>query len=91
MYLAANQSSSTIVEGNQANQQQRASAIIIIIIFLRKHIDESLKNEYLTIEDPYVLWIALKKWFDNQKTVILSHASFEWINLLLQDYKFVAE
>ena len=38
----------TIVEENDASNQDRAKAMI----FLRHHLDEELKVEYLTVKDP---------------------------------------
>ena len=37
----------TIKEGNQASLQDRTKTLI----FLRHHLHESLKNEYLTVKD----------------------------------------
>ena len=51
----------------------------------------SLKNEYLTIKDPLVLWQSLKDRYDHQKTVILPKARYDWLYLRLQDFKSVGE
>ena len=67
--------------------QDRAKALI----FLRNHLDESLKNEYLTIKDPLVLWQCLKDRYDHQKTVILPKARYDWLHLRLQNFKHVSE
>ncbi|KAJ4752275.1 Zinc knuckle containing protein [Rhynchospora pubera] len=61
------------------------------MIFLRHHLHEDLKNEYLTVKKPLELWKSLKERFDHQKYVLLPKARYEWIHLRLQDYKFVAE
>ena len=53
----------TIKEGKQISLQDHAKALI----FLRHHLHEDLKIEYLTIKDPLTLWIELKKKFDHQK------------------------
>ncbi|XP_060202001.1 uncharacterized protein LOC132630452 [Lycium barbarum] len=47
----------TIKENNKASNQENAKAMI----FLRHHLDEDLKIEYLTIKDPLVLWKNLKE------------------------------
>ena len=60
-------------------------------IFLRHHLHEGLKAEYLTIKDPLVLWNNLKERYDHQKTVILPKARYDWMHLRLQDYKTVSE
>ncbi|KAJ8899845.1 hypothetical protein K2173_019548 [Erythroxylum novogranatense] len=54
IYLNAENLGNTIKEENQASEQDRAKAMI----FLRRHLHEELKTEYLTIKDP--LWIHLR-------------------------------
>ncbi|KAM2971372.1 hypothetical protein FF2_018196 [Malus domestica] len=44
----------TIKEENSASSQDRAKAMI----FIYRHLDEGLKSEYLTVEDPLALWKA---------------------------------
>ena len=51
IHLDAMNLGNTIIEGNSASLQDRAKAMI----FLCHHIHESLKAEYLTVKDPYVL------------------------------------
>ena len=41
---------------NTTSSQNRAKAMI----FLRHHLDEIMKIEYLTTKDPFVLWNSLK-------------------------------
>ncbi|XP_059658751.1 uncharacterized protein LOC132305085 [Cornus florida] len=77
----------TIKEKNDASLQDKAKAMI----FLRRHISEELKNEYLTERDPLCLWNNLKDSYDHQKTVILPKARADWLQLRLQDFKTVAE
>ncbi|KAH0699102.1 hypothetical protein KY284_013317 [Solanum tuberosum] len=57
----------TIQEKNQASNQNRAKAMI----FLRHHLDEGLKMEYLTVKDTLMLWTNLKDRYDHLKLVIL--------------------
>ena len=57
------------------------------MIFLRHHLDETLKHEYLTIEDPFVIWQNLKERYDHQRDIILPQTRYEWIHLRLQDFK----
>ncbi|XP_057776864.1 uncharacterized protein LOC130995551 [Salvia miltiorrhiza] len=73
----------TIKEGNKASDQDRAKALI----FLRHHLHDDLKTEYLTVKDPQELWMNLKDRFDHQKTVVLPKARYEWMHLRLQDFK----
>ncbi|KAK4711378.1 hypothetical protein R3W88_005891 [Solanum pinnatisectum] len=61
------------------------------MIFLRHHLDESLKVEYLTMKDPLELWIGLKGRYDHLKAMVLPRARYEWMHLRFQDYKVVIE
>jgi len=76
-----------ITENNNANEKDRYRAILII----RHHLAESLKDQYLTIENPLDLWNELKSRYDHQRTVILPKARFDWTNLRIQDYKSMDE
>ena len=51
IHLDSSNLGETIKETNSASLQDRAKALI----FLRHHLVESLKNEYLTVKDPSVL------------------------------------
>jgi hypothetical protein len=77
----------TIKDGNQASPQNRAKAMI----FIRHHLHEELKTEYLTVKDPLILWNNLKERYEHQKTVILPKARYDWMHLRLQDFKSVSE
>ena len=87
IHLNAINLGNTIKGGNTASLQDRAKALI----FLRHHIDEGLKSEYLTIKDPLILWTSLKERYDHQKTIILSNARYDWLHLRLQDFKSVSD
>ena len=87
IHIEANALGETIKDGNNASNQDKAKAMI----FLRHHLHEGLKAEYLTIKDPLVLWNNLKERYDHQKTVILPKARYDWMHLRLQDYKTVSE
>ena len=76
-----------IKEQNQASLQDCTK----VHIFLRHHLHEGLKNEYLTVKDPFTLWSNLKERYDHQKTLILPKAQYDWIHLRLQDFKTVRE
>ena len=76
-----------IVEGNEKTERSKYQAISII----RHHIAESLKNQYLTVEDPLELWLELKNRYDHQRTIQLPKAQHDWLNLRIQDYKSVEE
>lgn len=49
----------TIKERNKESLQDRAKALI----FLRHHLNDGLKIEYLTVKDPQELWKNLKERF----------------------------
>ena len=43
------------------------------------------------VKDPSILWKSLKERYDNQNTVILPRAHYDWIILRLQDFKLVSD
>ncbi|XP_021721710.1 uncharacterized protein LOC110689267 [Chenopodium quinoa] len=87
IHLDAKGLGETIKEATKATPQDKPKAMI----FLRHHLHEGLKNEYLTVKDPQILWSNLKERYDHKKTVILPRARYEWLNLRLQDFKSVSE
>ncbi|XP_074342663.1 uncharacterized protein LOC141680297 [Apium graveolens] len=87
IHLAAQGLGDTIKDGNQESESNRAKAMI----FLRRHLHEGLKSEYLTVKNPLELWKNLKDRYDHQKTVILPKARYDWMHLRLQDFKTVSE
>ena len=87
IHLDAMNLGETIKEGNTTSSQEKAKAMI----FLRHHLHEGLKIEYLTIKDPYELWQSLKERYDHQRCVILPKAQYDWMHLRLQDFKSVSD
>ncbi|XP_060177704.1 uncharacterized protein LOC132607629 [Lycium barbarum] len=77
----------TIKDQNKASKQDCAKTMI----FLRHHLDEILKIEYLSIKDPLILWNNMKEMYDHLKMVILPKAQYNWIHLRLQDFKSIIE
>ncbi|XP_016566978.1 uncharacterized protein LOC107865156 [Capsicum annuum] len=67
IHLAAKGLSDTINPDNAAWSQDKAKAMI----FLRHHLDEGLKVEYLTVKDPLELWTYLKRRYDHLKATIV--------------------
>nr|XP_028955008.1 uncharacterized protein LOC114823738 [Malus domestica] len=65
IHLEAANLGETIKEDNSASSQDRAKAMIFICC----HIDEGLKSEYLMVEDPLIIWKALKNRYNYQKTL----------------------
>ncbi|XP_074374151.1 uncharacterized protein LOC141714535 [Apium graveolens] len=86
IHLAALGLGDTIKERNKESESNRAKAMI----FLRCHLHEGLKTEYLTLKDPLELWKNLKNRYDHQKTVI-PKARYDWMHLRHQDFKTVSE
>lgn len=87
LYLVSEGLGDTIKEGNTTSSRDKAKAII----FLRHHIHDDLKSEYLTVKEPEVLWTSLKDRYDHQRTVVLPKARYDWIHLRIQDFKSVSE
>ena len=87
IHLDAMNLGNTIKEGNDASLQDRARALI----FLRHHINEGLKREYLMVKDPFILWNNLRERYDHQKTVIFPKTRYDWMHLRLQDFKYVSD
>ena len=86
-HLKANGLEETVMANNETTPQQKARAII----FLRHHVHESLKTEYLFVEDPKELWESLKERYGHQNDVLLPQARDEWQNLRFQDFKSISD
>ena len=87
IHLAAKGLDATITQGNEASSQDKAK----VMIFLRHHLDEGLKIDYLTVKDPLELWTDLKGRYDHLKATVLPRARYEWMHLRFQDFKTVIE
>ncbi|XP_031120989.1 uncharacterized protein LOC116024238 [Ipomoea triloba] len=87
MHLNAKGLGETIKENNDVSIQDRVKAMI----FIRHHLDQGLKDEYLTVKEPSELWKNLKERYDHQRTVILPKARYDWLHLRFQDFKTVSE
>ncbi|GAV73356.1 hypothetical protein CFOL_v3_16842, partial [Cephalotus follicularis] len=87
LHLSANKLRHTIDEDNAASNEERATALI----FLRYHIDDGMKYEYLTVENPLELWQNLNDRFEHLKSVVLSKALNDWSQLRFRDFKTVSE
>ena len=87
IHLDAMNLGAAVKEGNQASLKDRVKALI----FLWHHLHEDLKSEYLTVKDSLTLWNEYKGRYDHQKTVILPKARYDWMHLMLQDFKIVSE
>ncbi|CAN6681017.1 unnamed protein product [Malus baccata var. baccata] len=67
IHLEAANLGDNIREESSSSSQDRAKAMI----FIRRHLNEALKNEYLTIEDPLAFWKALRNRYNHQTTIKL--------------------
>ncbi|XP_073137726.1 uncharacterized protein [Henckelia pumila] len=83
VHLVSKDLGNTIKEENNESPQDLAKSLI----FLRHHLDDGLKAEYLTVKNPQELWKNLKERFDHHRSVVLPRARYEWIHLRLQDFK----
>jgi hypothetical protein len=63
IYLTANNLGDTIKDENKVSPQEKAKTII----FLRHHLHEDLKTEYLTVKGPLELWKNLKERYGHKK------------------------
>ncbi|XP_068319671.1 uncharacterized protein [Pyrus communis] len=63
IHLEARNLGETIKEENSASAQDWAKAMI----FIRRHLNEGLKSEYLMVEDLLALWKALRSRYNHQK------------------------
>ncbi|CAM8886270.1 unnamed protein product [Rhodiola kirilowii] len=77
----------TIIEGNTSSEVDKAKSLI----FLRRHLDDNLKNEYFTVKDPSDLWKNLKDRFDHQRDVMLPLYRDKWAALRFQDFVKVSD
>ncbi|GAV56744.1 hypothetical protein CFOL_v3_00286, partial [Cephalotus follicularis] len=87
LHLSTKKLKHTIDEDNATSKEERATALI----FLRHHIDDGLKYECLTVENPLELWQNLNDRFEHLKFVVLSKALNDWSQLRFQDFKTVSE
>ena len=72
IHLEANALGDTIKYGNEASNHDKAKTMI----FLRHHLHEGLKAEYLTVKNPLVLWNNLKETYDHYKMFNLLEAHY---------------
>ncbi|XP_074278540.1 uncharacterized protein LOC141602127 [Silene latifolia] len=86
-HLGAKGLEHTVEVGNFGTYQEKQQAHI----FIRHHMDEGLKNEYLRIRDSSQLWARLEERFGHQQYVLLPKLRHEWENLRFQDFTSVNE
>ncbi|KAK9671371.1 hypothetical protein RND81_12G025600 [Saponaria officinalis] len=77
----------TIEEGSWATYQEKQKAHI----FIRHHINEGLKNEYIRFRDPFDLLNRLEARFEHHHDVLLPRLREDWKNLRFHDFTSVNE
>ncbi|XP_070667908.1 uncharacterized protein [Malus domestica] len=87
IHLEAVNLGDTIREESSLSSQDRAKAMI----FIRRHLDEVRKSEYLTVKDLLALWKALRNRYNHQTMVIFPRARYDCTHLRIQDFKSMAE
>ncbi|GAV91161.1 hypothetical protein CFOL_v3_34560, partial [Cephalotus follicularis] len=70
LHLSTKKLRHTIEEDKAVSNEERATTLI----FLRHRIDDDLKYEYLTVENPLELWQNLNDRFEHLKAVVLPKA-----------------
>ncbi|GAV58448.1 Med28 domain-containing protein [Cephalotus follicularis] len=78
LHLSVKKLRHTIEEDNSTSNEECA----IALIFLRHHIDDDLKYEYLTVENPLELWQNLNDRFEHLKAVVLPKALNDCVGFL---------
>jgi hypothetical protein len=76
---------STDPKDKEPSEKVKANALM----FLRRHIDPSLRWEYLQLKTPKELWDALKGRFGNIHDTLLPELTVQWNEIRLLDYKRV--
>ena len=82
-HLAAEELEATI------NPKAKETSVAVqskALLILCRHIDYSLRNQYLLIEKPDELWKELKARFYHEKTIHLPQARNDWLQLRVLDF-----
>lgn len=56
------------------------------LLIIHRHLDTSLKQQYLHIQNPAELWIQLESRSHHEKFIYLPQARADWINLRVLDF-----
>ena len=86
-YLRAQSLKHAIVEEGNPTPLEQAKALL----YIKHHIHDELKTEYILIEDPRELWVCLQDRFEHLQRIIGPRAQHEWSTLRLQDFSSVRE
>lgn len=61
------------------------------IVFMRHHLHPTFQLQYLTMTLAHALWATLQKWFNNQQTIFLPQACYDWTHFKVQDYPTITK
>ncbi|CAO2832601.1 unnamed protein product [Amaranthus hypochondriacus] len=86
-YLKAQSLDHALMKDGNLTCTEQAKALV----YLKHHIHEDLKSQYLLIENPRELWENLKNRFEHLQRIIVPRAQHEWLNLRFQDFTSVRE
>ena len=56
------------------------------LLLIRRHMDSSLRQQYIQIQDPAELWAQLQARFEHNQQLLLPQARNEWMNLRVLDF-----
>jgi hypothetical protein len=56
------------------------------LLILRRHLDSSLRQQYVQVQEPAELWAALAARFKHEETIFLPQARADWMNLRVLDF-----
>ena len=51
------------------------------LLIIRRHMDASLRQQYIQVHEPAELWTQLQAWFKHEETLFLPQAHNDWVNL----------
>ena len=72
LHLQREGSADALVEDGTTTTKDKANALI----FIRRHLHDSLKVQYLMVRDPLELWTKLKEQYDHMKKVVHPQAQY---------------
>lgn len=56
------------------------------LLIIRRHIDASLRQQYVQVDDAVELWKLLDARFKHEETIFLPQAWSDWLNLRMLDF-----
>ncbi|VFQ62039.1 unnamed protein product [Cuscuta campestris] len=87
MTFVAKDFSATLKDPSELKDAPSEKVKANALMFLRRHIDPSLRWEYLQLKTPKELWDALKGRFGNIHDTLLPELNAQWNEIRLLDYK----